>query len=339
MKAWRIHSSENVLLEELPSEEIDAECVKIKIKYSSISLSDRLMYEGKMDAENLPLILGRGCVAMVVEVGENVVNFSRGDRVVVDPYISCSVCNSCKENNEIECENLRTYGVDVNGFLRDFAVVHQDDICKIPDRINDTDALFLEHISMAINAINKLELEKGQHLVIAGANVIGIIMAQIALYLQAIPIVLDTRQERLTIAQDLGVYYTINAVDENVKKKIFNLTGGKMAEATAHVTSSPLNLGKTLEFAKKGGKVVIVGWSGTKEELNASYLPVFKNLLTVYGMSNGAKNLQRSINMLANKTVTVEPLLSAIIDFDKVEENLKEQVDLPDKYIKVAVKI
>ncbi len=81
---------------------------------------------------------------------------------------------------------------------------------SIPDRLKDEEAVFTEHTAMAINVISKLKIDKGEHLVIVGATSIGIILAQVAMYHQAVPIVVDMRDELLESARRAGVYYTIN---------------------------------------------------------------------------------------------------------------------------------
>ena len=81
MKAWRLHDKGKLTLDELPSQSVGEGCVKIKTLACGISLTDVLMYEGKLAPGSLPVIIGRQCVGMVTETGENVTGLVRGDRV------------------------------------------------------------------------------------------------------------------------------------------------------------------------------------------------------------------------------------------------------------------
>ncbi|MCL2797520.1 MAG: alcohol dehydrogenase catalytic domain-containing protein [Firmicutes bacterium] len=336
MKAWRVFEPGKVRLESLPAREAEGRLVKVKITYSVLSETDRLIYTGKLTPAVLPLTLGRQAVGMVSETGSEVQSVTRGDRVVIDPYIYCGACAPCKDGRVSECVELKMYGVQEDGFLSDFALVSADHLFKLPDRVKDTDAIFAGHIAAAMNIISKLSLQKGEHLVIVGASVIGITLAQAALYYQAIPILVDARQDRLDIAENLGVYYCVNSVNEDVHKKIFALTGGNMAEAVCYIDGS---LARSLEFAATGGRVAIFGWRGTKTELSAAFSPIFSKQLSVFGVCNGAKLMPAAINMLANKTVSVAPLVSTEAPFKSAGELLTQSVEHPNLYIKALVKM
>lgn len=338
MKAWRMYAPHEVRLDEMEAQPVGEGCVKIKVLSSALSLTDTLIYNGDIEVP-YPLILGRQGVGLVTEVGDAVTTLARGNRVVIDPYASCHACSACKAGKPYDCEKKLSFGYDEDGFMRDFAVVNADDVHALPDRVKDSDAVFLEHIAMAVNTVSKLDIEKGEHLVIVGASVIGIIMAQVAIYYQAVPILVDMRQDRLDTAAALGIYYTVNSVDTDPYKKIFSLTGGRMAEAVAYMSSAKMPLQRSIDYAGKGGRMAIVGWSNVGYELGANLSAVLNKQMTVTGISGSAKNLPTAINMLANKTVSVAPLISKEIPFDEVESCLAEQAQHPDKYVKVIVKI
>lgn len=339
MKAWRIYDKGVLKCDEMDSQPAGEGCVKLKMLKTAISITDTMLYDGRLNLKTSPMIIGRQGIGMVTEVGKDVTKFQRGNRVVVNPYKSCSVCNNCKTGKSSDCEKLVTYGVEDDGFMRDFAVLSADDVYSLPDRIRDSDAVFLEHIAMAINTVSKLNVEKGEHIVIVGANVVGLIMAQVAIYYQAVPILVDTRQDRLELAESMGVYYTINSVDIDPYKKIFTLTGGKMAEAVAFITTSKMSLVRSLDYAAKCGRVAIVGWVDSKGDLNACLSSVFTHQLTLMGINNGAKYLPSAINMLANKTVDVSRLISKEIDFADVHKYVEEQSAMPNRFMKVVVSL
>ncbi len=339
MKAWRIIEPGKLELADLPAKAASGKLVKIKLSYSALSTTDRLVFDGNMEKADFPVTLGRQGVGMVTAAGDEVTNVSRGDRVVADPYIVCGAC-ACRAGRFTECVALKAYGVQEDGFLSDFALVRSDDLFKLPDRVKDQEAVFAGHTALAMNAVSKLNLEKGEHVVIVGATAVGIILAQVAMYYQAVPILVDTRADRLAIAEGLGVYYCVNSVEEDISKKIFSLTGGRMAETLCYLSfGDTQGLNRSLEYVGNCGRVAIVGWAGIKPELPASFYKVFSRQLTVYGVSNGAKMIPAAINMLANKRVETAPLVSREIPFSSVAEALKEQADHPHKYLKVLVKI
>lgn len=335
MKAWRIYGESDIKLDELPSQPVGQDCVKVKILKAAVTHTDNLIYEGKRPAR-LPLVPGRHCVAMVSEVGENVKNVTRGNRVVVSPFTSCHDCAECNAGRSENCENRLEYGIAEDGFMRDFAVVHCADLYKLPDRIDDSQAMFLEHVAVAVGIINKLRLQKGEHIAIVGATVTGIVLAQAAMYYQAVPILVDFRRDRLDMAASLGVYYTVDTTSSDVYKKIFSLTGGRMAETCAFMAPDIVPLTRTFDFCLPLGRMAIGALDGM-EELGADMRTVVNKQLEIFGVSSMGKNMQSAINMLANKNVGVTPLVSREIEFAEVKDTFDEMAALPEKYLKIIV--
>lgn len=339
MKAWRIHEAQKLTLDDLPIQNVGEGCVKIKLLAGGISQTDVMMYTGSILPPASPLIIGRQCVGLVTEVGENVSGLTRGDRVAADPFVCCKNCPPCKAGHSDECEKMICYGVDDNGFMSDFSVLPANMLYVLPERIKDNDAVFLEHIALSINALSKLNLEKGEHIVIVGAGATGIILAQVALYYQAVPILVDTDGDLLQLASELGVYYTVNSVESDPMKKIFSITGGKMAETVAFITTAHMSLGRSLEYATHGGRVALVGCSEITGDLSGSFTTVLDRQLKVLGVNNGARFFPAAINLLATHTVDVGRLINSEVKFDNVAESVRAHAENPERFIKAVVKL
>lgn len=338
MKAWRLIEAGMAELKDMESQPVGDECVKIKLIYSAITIIDRLLYHGQLSAQ-YPLILGRQASGMVVEVGSEVKGLVRGDIVAVKPLSICGSCIRCKEGKFNECENQLTFGLNEDGFLRDFAVLNAYEVVKLPERVSPKDATFIDYINISIEAISKLNLEKGQYLIICGASELGIVLAQVAMYYQIIPILIDINPAFLNLAKELGVYYTINCSEEDAKKRIFALTGGKMADGAAYITAASYPFAKIFEYVKCGGMISICGLEKSKQEINVNASLVFNKKLTVVGIPEDNNNIASAINLLANKTVQVDKLIGNEICFDEVNKELKKEIDANICYLKTLVKI
>ena len=316
MKAYRIHSPHTIVLDEMDAMPVGENCVKLKNLICGMSMSDFSVYTGNMPVQ-YPLIPVRQCVGFVSEVGFSVRGLARGNRVVTFPQAACHTCNACKDVRFYDCENASMFGVDDDGFLSDFSVVAASDVFAIPDRLKDEEAIFTEQTAIAINVLSRLNVDKGEHIVIVGATVTGIILAQVAMYYQAVPIVIDMNEDMLDIARKIGVYYTVDAVNEDVSKKIVSITGGHMADACAYMLSSPMPLQNVFDLVSKNGRIALVG------RLNANELKcnlgsfVAKNLRLIT-VGDCGKNYPSAINMLANHTVAVDSLIDKIVPFADV---------------------
>ncbi len=337
MKAYRIHAPHTIRLDEMEALPVGDSCVKLKNHLCGIARTDFAAYAGEYGVP-YPIIPGRQCVGFVSEVGREVTGLVRGNRVVAYPQASCKVCKACKEARYYDCEKPVLFGIGEDGFASDFSVVSVDDVYAIPDRLKDEEAIFTEHTALAINVLTKLNVQKGEHIIIVGANIVGIILAQVAMYYQAVPIVVDMREDMLDVAKKAGVYYTVDSVTEDVNKKILSLTGGHMADTCAYMTASSMPLQNVFDYCAKRGRVAIVGRPGANE-LKCALNSFAEKSLELVTVSECGKNYHSAINMLANRTVSVDMLPTKVIPFSDVQSEFEMRMAEPDTIEKLLIKV
>lgn len=293
-------------------------CVKVKILYATLSRTDRRIYNGKITGKGLPITIGRDAVGMVTEVGDDVKKFARGDMVAIMPYIPCHNCSTCCDGEEYKCSQTLVLGTTEEGTMRDFAVFSASDLYKIPENVKNIDALLLDFVETAFDAVSTLELEKGQSLLITGATDMGLIIAQIALYYQFTPILIDVDDEKLELASKLGVIYTINKNVGNYEKKVFMDTAGKLADAAIYLEDGVLSPDNTAMLLKKHGKIAFTDNEFSFCESPLDTAIIINKQLSVYGVTGGIRYISTALNMLANKRVSLNVIKCEEIPFDEV---------------------
>lgn len=328
MRAWRVKAPSEIVCEDLPSLPVGAGCVKVKILYSTLSRTDRRIYSGKINAKELPLTIGRDAVGMVTEVGADVKKFQRGDMAAIVPYIPCHNCSTCLDGEEYKCGQTLILGRTEEGTMRDFAVFSASDLYKIPENVKNIDALMLDFVETSFDAVSTLNLEKGQFLLITGATDMGLIIAQIALYYQFNPIVIDTDDEKLAIAANLGVTYTINKNTSNYEKKVFMITAGKLADAAIYLDDGVLSPDNTASLLKRLGKLAFADNELSFCDQRLDTAVVINKQLSVYGITGGLRYISTAINMLANKRISLSAIKCEEIGFDEVASAI--EVGSPD---------
>lgn len=338
MKAYRIHSPHTLKLDETDALPVGEHCVKLKNLMCGLTQTDIAVYEGRLETK-FPIIPVRQCVGFVSEVGSNVTSVQRGKRVVVYPSASCHNCKACRDSKFYDCEKPLLFGVKEDGFLSDFSVVSANDVYIIPDRIKDEEAVFIENVALALNALSRLDIEKGDQIVIMGATVEGIILAQVAIYYQAVPIMVDLREDMLALAQKAGVYFTVNAVNDDVNKKILGLTGGHMADACAYLVGSGLSMQNVCDYTATRGKIAVIGKT-IDADITCGVKGLLDKNLDLYTVVDCGKYYSAAINLLANRTVSVDLLYDKIVPFAEAPgayEQLSNGTD--DGALKTLIKI
>lgn len=337
MKVWKIDKVGEIKMEDLGASQVVENCVKVKMLSASLSVSDKMAFEGNLGGVTYPIVPGRCGAGIVSEVDPSVKSFKRGNRVYLSSRVACNECYYCRTGRRSECAHLQIYGKDINGVLSDFAIVPVETMYHLPDRVSDNEAIFIEHIAIAINTINTLKVEKGDHFAIVGASALGLILAQVALYYQAVPIVIDNREERLELARELGIYYIINSAKEDVAKKVFSLTGGKMATRLAYtLDSNAMPYAKMLSIVSTYGNAGLVGADVELDKIQIDAKAIVEKSITLYGINRTTDNITSAINMLASKDVKVANFITEI-PFTAVPEFLTKLKEGED-FIQIVVK-
>ncbi len=155
--------------------------------------------------------MGHELVGTVMETGAGVADLAVGDRVVLQRYLPCCSikeidppCAPCREGNYTLCENFSEGEMPENlgaGF-GDHFVAHRSQLVKIPDSLSDDTAVMIEPTSVSLHAVMKRPPQKGEHLLVLGAGVIGLNVIRFARLLQpdcSIHVI-----EKVTFKQDLA---------------------------------------------------------------------------------------------------------------------------------------
>ena len=98
----------------------------IRTSRMGICGTDVSCYLGKFPFFDYPRIPGHELGVEVLEVGEGVSNVRPGDRCSVEPYLNCGQCHACSKGQENCCENLKVFGVMMDGGLCERSVIRAE---------------------------------------------------------------------------------------------------------------------------------------------------------------------------------------------------------------------
>lgn len=311
MKGW-ILSADGATVKETEAVKVGGREVKLKM---TAALVPSELRDG--------VIAGCDGVGMVTEIGEEVTSVKRGDRVLVRPVSACGVCARCRAGKRSECEKGAFYGRTTDGLLRDFVVASPSDLILLPPQVDDETAVFTSKVATAIETLGRLNVEKGEHVVVLGANAQGLITAQVAIYYQAIPVLVDYREDLLELGRKLGIYYTVNAVDADPVKKVFTITCGKLAESLVYNVGSGVALARAFDYVGRGGRTAFVGDGTASGDYTINVLDALKKNASVYTVAGGGENFYSAINTLVAGAVDVQPLIERRAAFDEVGDAAK----------------
>ncbi len=291
--------------------------VKLKISLVYPTLADLSVYDGKLDI-SYPRVPCRLATAVVSEDREEY-GLKLGSRVIINPYVNPTV-DEDEDYSEVE-----VYGIHKDGFLRDFLSLPIDNVVPFPEEVKEDEAIFTDVVAVALRIINEIKPEKGEYVALCGSSLLMNVTAQLALYYQAIPIVVSGDRRALELAENVGVYYTVDEMQEDVAKKIFSITGGRMADYTVIHAMDNQKANFIHSLSARGGECIIAS-------LNSAYIPrqemdigmVAQKNLTVKGVSCGIMEYNSAINVLAQKILNFEGFIDKTVPLSEAKELFEE---------------
>ncbi len=115
--------------------------VLIRIKACGVCRTDLHIIEGELPAIKLPLIPGHQIVGVIEEVGNNVEELTRGERVGIPwLYWSCGKCKYCRRGLENLCDNALFTGYSVDGGYAEYVVAPAEFVHPMPGTHDDLHA-------------------------------------------------------------------------------------------------------------------------------------------------------------------------------------------------------
>ena len=230
----------------------------VRITSTCICGSDLHLYDGFIPAMKPGDILGHEFMGIVEDVGSEVKNIRKGDRVIVPFCIACGDCFFCKRQLYSCCDNTnpkaylpeKAFGFSTAGLFgyshltggyaggqAEAARVPYADtnLMKIPSGIPDEQAVFLTDIfPTGYMAAENCNIQKGDTVAVWGCGPVGQFAIRSAYLLGAHKVIaIDDNSrvpERLRMAEE-GKAVTIDMHDEYVYEKLLDLTGGRGPDA------------------------------------------------------------------------------------------------------------
>lgn len=291
MKALVKYANEDGALEvrEVSRPTVSPGTVIVRVHTVGVCGSDIHMWHNSQSKSSkgvLPVTLGHESAGVVAAVGEDVVEWDIGDRVVCETAATiCGVCGLCRSGRYNLCPWREGYGLKKDGGMAEYVVAEPRVLHRIPDGVSFEAAALTEPYAVAYNAVvERSGVKPGDLVVIQGAGAIGINALQLAILQGAgTTVVLGTSADahRLTIAKELGADHVIDITAGDAAALIATLHDGLGADLVVDATGVSAALQQSMDFVRPAGAIAKVGWG--PQPLGFTLDPLVKKAVTLYG--------------------------------------------------------
>jgi 2-desacetyl-2-hydroxyethyl bacteriochlorophyllide A dehydrogenase len=271
--------------------------VLLKVQACGVCGTDVHIVEGT-SRSTPPVVLGHEFVGVVEDVGSATHGVSSGQRVAVDPNISCGVCYFCRRGLVNLCANLQALGVDLDGGMAEYCYVPAQQIYVLPDGMQAEAAAFVEPVSCAVHGIDRANIRTGDTVLIIGGGTIGLVMLQLARNAGAgRTILIEPLEEKRRIAAELGADVLLNPAENGIKTAVMDITRVG-ADVVIECVGKPQTAQFALELARRGGTVEFFGVCPIGEKILVEPNQVYFKELTIVGSYVNPNTFSRSIALL-----------------------------------------
>ncbi len=258
------HGSLDVLkVTELPTPQPGTLEVRVRIAFAALNHLDLWTREGMPGLQlRFPHIGGCDMAGTVDALGPGVTGWSIGDRVVVNPGLSCGQCRYCRRGNDASCETYHLLGEHVNGGLAEHAVVPARNLLRVPDGfpLEKAAAANLAYMTAYRMVVGRAQVRPGERVLVlgAGSGVSGAAI-QIARHQGARVYATTSSPEKMERAKALGAEAVVDyRTDKEWHKTLYQLTGkAGMDVVIDHIGEATWQ--QSVRSLAKGGRLVTCG--------------------------------------------------------------------------------
>ncbi|NTW71004.1 MAG: galactitol-1-phosphate 5-dehydrogenase [Eubacteriaceae bacterium] len=333
MKAVKLYAIQELKLEEVPVPQIkDTKDVLIKVKATGICGSDLSRYGKFGPKKEVGLTFGHEFSGVIEEIGSDVTNFKKGDRVAVSPGLPCMVCEYCKMADYSKCNTLEVIGAVSDGSFADYITVPAENCLHLPDEIKFDQAALIEPSAVVVHAFYQANMKVGDTVTIMGCGPIGLMSIQWAKVFGAKKVIaIDVMPEKLQWALDMGADEVINGLEEKAYDGVKRLTNGRGTDIVVEAAGNAFTCAQVLSLACKGGTVVYMGIPYSDVTIDRfNFESIMRNELHVVGSWNSitgpypGKAWDTTIHFMKEGKVDFTPIITHRYTLDDAVEVFKK---------------
>lgn len=270
---------------DLPKPEPGPGEVLINVKAVALNHLDLWVLEGLPGLKlEMPHVGGSDIAGLIAGLGDGVIGFEVGQRVVVNPSLSCGDCEWCRQGEDSLCDQFAIIGEHTRGGMLEYIAVPARNVMAMPDDFPFTEAAAVPLVFLTAwrALITRGQVRPGEDVLILGAGG-GVASAaiQIAKLAGANVYAVTSSLEKEEKARALGADWTVDRTRENWSKAVFQATNKRGVDVVLENTGAATWF-DSLRSARKGGRIVTYGaTTGPRPETDLRY--IFWKQLTILG--------------------------------------------------------
>ena len=270
--------------------------------------------------------LGHEPAGIVLDVGSDVTEFKKGDRVFTHHHVPCYDCHFCNHGNETMCKKYYETNLSPCGLSEQYVVpawnVSHGGVLKISDSLSFEEAAMIEPLACCVRAWTKYSYQEGDSAAIFGVGPTGMMHVMLAQAKKFSKIFcFDVNDFRLDFAKKFNITESINSTDETRKQKILDHTENRGVDVAIVATSSLKALDDAIDMVRKGGAVMMFGVPSKGATMDLDMSKIYSKeitLVTSYAASDS--DTKEALNLIESSQIDVKQLITHTYSIDDTQK-------------------
>ena len=317
--------------------------VLVKLEYVGICGSDvHYLEHGKIGdfVVDGDFILGHECAGTIVELGSEVKNLKVGDKVALEPGVTCGQCEFCKSGRYNLCPNVEFLATPpYHGSMMKYIAFPENMCFKLPDNITTKEGALVEPLSVGMHAAMQGGVKLGDSVVILGAGTIGLVTLLACKAFGATDItVVDVIPKRLEYARNLGATTVINAAEADVFAEVEKLTNKSGVDVVIETAGTARTISQTPYLIKNGGTIVLVGMA-PQDIIEFNFAKIMAKEAQIKSVFRYRNIYPIAIKALAQGIINITGIVTHEFDFEDSAKAFDYVINNKQDVVKAVIKI
>jgi 2-desacetyl-2-hydroxyethyl bacteriochlorophyllide A dehydrogenase len=300
--------------------EIGPRDVLVRAKACGICGTDVHIWEGEF-FPTFPLIPGHELAGEVAKVGAEVEGLAPGDRVMVDPTVTCEDCHFCMINRQNHCLKWNAVGVTRDGGFAEYVRVPAKN-CYRFERVSFSEAAFCEPLACVVFGQDRANIDIGSQVLVVGAGPIGQLHLQASRAHGASSVtVIDVVESKLQMAREHGASDAFIA-DDGLEQKLKRIAPWGF-DVVIDATGVARAMQASLKYVKSGGTYVVFGVCSPNDTIALSPYEVYRRDLTIVGSFAIRRTYDRAFKLMESGVIDVKKLIHEKLAVEEIGRGLE----------------
>ncbi len=314
MQAVTFYGPRDFRFEELPDPTPGPGEAVVRVRSAGICGGDLHEYRAGVQLYPTPYprpAQGHELSGTVAAIGVGTEGIAPGDRVAVQPMISCGACKECAEGRYGLCPRLEHIGVARSGGFAELCLAPAENLFLLPPNVSDDEGALLDCVAVAVHAVRRVPVAPGARVIVLGAGAIGLAVAQLAKLCGGHVTVVATRQAPLEVARARGADEVVDVgagedspTDADV---VFETAGG------------PTLLDRALAAAGPGATIGLVGEVFDAQPLELAAALTRELTLAFVWSHDGRGEFERALELAASGDVRLSSAVTHHFPLSELE--------------------